>query len=183
LQTALRTAPQPHPAPYRKSLQQLQEAASQRRQLAPTLQQGKTIWEQVRRIYRPAPTRILGLNQTSKSNSLTGQKIPIPAQEQGLATAHSKTEVVASWYGKEHHGRPMANGAPFDMYGATIAHRDIPLGTQVELENPATGEKVKAVVADRGPGIAGRDVDLSYGLAQRLSLVRQGVGNLKMRVL
>lgn len=91
-------------------------------------------------------------------------------------------KVVASWYGKEHHGRAMANGEIFDMNAATIAHKEIPLGTRVELENPSTGERAKAVVADRGPYVAGRDVDLSYGLAKKLSLLEKGVGPLVMHV-
>jgi rare lipoprotein A len=91
-------------------------------------------------------------------------------------------KVVASWYGKEHHGRAMANGEIFDMNAATIAHKEIPLGTRVELENPSTGQRAKAVVADRGPYVAGRDVDLSYGLAKKLSLLEKGVGLLVMRV-
>jgi LysM repeat protein len=94
-----------------------------------------------------------------------------------------REEVVASWYGHAFHGRPMANGAPYDMYAATIAHRELPLGTRVELENPETGRKVVAVVTDRGPFVEGRDVDLSYGLARSLSLVEKGVDRLIMRVL
>ncbi|MEW6669102.1 MAG: septal ring lytic transglycosylase RlpA family protein [Thermodesulfobacteriota bacterium] len=90
--------------------------------------------------------------------------------------------VVASWYGKEHHGRAMANGEIFDMNAATIAHKEIPLGTRVELENPTTGQRARAVVADRGPYVAGRDVDLSYALAKKLSLLEKGVAPLVMRV-
>ena len=92
-------------------------------------------------------------------------------------------QIVASWYGTNFHGRPMANGDRYDMYADTIAHRQLPLGTRVELENTQTGQKAKAVVTDRGPYVAGRDVDLSYGLAQKLNLVRRGVGSLVMRVL
>jgi rare lipoprotein A len=102
-------------------------------------------------------------------------KIRLPSYPQ-------EQEVVASWYGENFHGRPMANGDIYDMHAATIAHRDLPLGTTVELENPHTGTKVKAVVTDRGPFVKGRDVDLSYGLAQRLSLVEKGVGQIIMRV-
>ena len=91
--------------------------------------------------------------------------------------------IVASWYGTNFHGRPMANGDQYDMYADTIAHRQLPLGTRVELENPQTGQKAKAVVTDRGPYVTGRDVDLSYGLAQKLNLVQRGVGGLVMRVL
>ena len=106
-----------------------------------------------------------------------GQKIRVR-----LPSYPGPTKVVASWYGKEHHGRAMANGEIFDMNAATIAHKEIPLGTRVELENPTTGQRASAVVADRGPYIAGRDVDLSYGLAKKLSLLEKGVGPLVMRV-
>lgn len=107
-----------------------------------------------------------------------GQKIRVR-----LPSYPERMEVVASWYGKEYHGRPMANGKNYNMHGATIAHRSLPLGTSVELENPATRQRVRAVVTDRGPYVEGRDVDLSYGLAKRLSLLEQGVAPLVMRVL
>ena len=92
-------------------------------------------------------------------------------------------KVVASWYGQYHHGRAMANGEPFNMYASTIAHKDLPLGAKVRLENPETGERVIATVTDRGPFIKGRDIDLSYGVAKRLSLAKEGVGNLLMTIL
>jgi rare lipoprotein A len=107
-----------------------------------------------------------------------GQKIRVR-----LPNYPQQQDVVASWYGEEHHGKPMANGETFDMHAATIAHKKLPLGTRVELENPATGEKVKAIVTDRGPYIAGRDVDLSQALARKLSIEEKGVGSLVMRVL
>jgi rare lipoprotein A len=53
----------------------------------------------------------------------------------------------------------------------------------VELENPSTKERASAVVTDRGPYVTGRDVDLSYHLAQKLSIVKKGVGPLVMRVI
>lgn len=148
-----------------------------------TLQQGETIWELARERYQVDPAEILHRNNITNPGKLrAGQEIRIPAREQSDSTSTSQ-EVTAGWYGKYHHGKLMANGKRFDMHGATIAHREIPIGTKVELENPKTGEKAKAVVTDRGPYHEGRDVDLSYGLAKRLSLAKQGVGNLKMRVL
>jgi len=77
----------------------------------------------------------------------------------------------------------MSNGKPFDMNKDTIAHRDLPLGTHVQIENPATGKVVDAMVTDRGPFINGRDIDLSYGLAKKLSVVEKGVSKLLMKVL
>jgi len=145
-----------------------------------TVKPGDTIWKLAVKVYNVDTEEIQKLNNISDPRKLQiGQVLRIPGKLQSTG----KEEVVASWYGAEHHGRPMANGAPFNMYAATIAHKELPLGTRVLLENPATGEKVTATVTDRGPYIAGRDVDLSYRLAQRLSLEQQGVGSLTMEIL
>ena len=166
----------------RKPLQPTQDTATQG-ETRHTLQQGETIWELARDRYQVDPAEILRCNTITNPGTLrAGQEIRIPARKQSASTSTSQ-EVTAGWYGKYHHGKRMANGKRFDMHAATIAHREIPIGTKVELENPKTGEKAKAVVTDRGPYHEGRDVDLSYGLAKRLSLAKKGVGNLKMRVL
>ncbi|MFH0781141.1 MAG: LysM peptidoglycan-binding domain-containing protein [Pseudomonadota bacterium] len=145
-----------------------------------TLKAGETVWGLATKIYHVNPEEILKLNSINDPRSLQiGQTLKIPKQPEKSV----KENIVASWYGQYHQGLPMANGEPFDMYAPTIAHKDIPLGTKVLLENPATGEKVTATVTDRGPYVQGRDVDLSYKLAQRLSLDKQGIGNLTMQVL
>lgn len=155
------------------------KAVQDSREVVHTLKPGETIWELGVKRYHVHPKDILRLNNISDPKKLQpGTQLRIQLPERG------RTEnVVASWYGKFHQGLPMANGDPYDMNGATIAHKDMPLGTRVELENPATGQKVRAVVADRGPYVQGRDVDLSYRLAQRLSLAEKGVGSLVMRIL
>ena len=179
---AQQTAQQQISSSSKKITSQQQTTASQG-EIVHVLQKGENIWDLASKQYKVDPAEILRLNKISNPNNLQiGQQIRIPNKENN-AVKIAEEEVVASWYGKQHQGRTMANGKPFDMYGATIAHRDIAIGTTVELENPETGEKAKAVVTDRGPFASNRDVDLSYGLAKRLSLARQGVGNLRMRVL
>jgi rare lipoprotein A len=91
--------------------------------------------------------------------------------------------VVASWYGEQYHGKLMSNSRPFDIYKDTIAHRDLPLGTRVQIENPAMGKVVEAKVTDRGTFISRHDIDLSYRLAKKLSAVEIGVSKLLTRVL
>jgi len=108
----------------------------------------------------------------------TGQKLRIR-----VAGYQEPQPVTASWYGRNHHGRTMANGKTFDMNAATLAHRILPFGTRVELVNPGTGQSVQATVTDRGPFVSGRDVDLSYGLAKKLSVADKGVSRLLMRVI
>jgi rare lipoprotein A len=143
-----------------------------------TIKENDTIWGLAIKKFHVNVDDILKDNGIEDPRKIQpGQKIRVR-----MPSYPGPMNVVASWYGKEHHGRAMANGEIFDMNAATIAHKEIPLGTRVELENPSTGERAKAVVADRGPYIAGRDVDLSYGLAKRLSLLEKGVGPLVMHV-
>lgn len=144
-----------------------------------TIKPGDTLWALAVKRFHVDVEELMRANNIDDPKKLRpGQKIRVQ-----LPSYPEKLDVVASWYGQDHHGRPMANGAFFNMYADTIAHRDLPLGTRVELENQETGERARAVVTDRGPYVTGRDVDLSYGLAQKLSLVEKGVGSLVMRIL
>ncbi len=145
-----------------------------------TMNAGETVWGLATKTYHVNPEEIIKANNISDPRTLQiGQTLTIPQAPE----KPDKESVVASWYGSYHQGLPMANGEPFDMNAPTIAHKDIPLGTKVLLENPETGQKATATVTDRGPYVKGRDVDLSYKLAQRLSLDKQGVGNLTLQVL
>ncbi len=77
---------------------------------------------------------------------------------------------IASWYGPGFHGRQTASGARYDMHGATVAHKTLPLGTEVCIKNPANDRIVVATVNDRGPYVGGRIVDLSKGVADALRI-------------
>lgn len=75
----------------------------------------------------------------------------------------------ASWYGPGFHGRKMANGQVFDMYGYTVAHSTLRFGTRVCITNPENGRWVLATVTDRGRfNEYGRIVDLSKQVARDL---------------
>lgn len=83
---------------------------------------------------------------------------------------------VASWYGEEFEGRPTASGVPFSMHAHTAAHRDFPFGTTLRVTNLSNSQSVVVVVNDRGPFVTGRDLDLSYGAAKSIGLIRTGTG-------
>ena len=76
---------------------------------------------------------------------------------------------VASWYGKQFHGRTTANGEDFDMFELTAAHRQLPLGSYVKVTNLRNGKWIIVRINDRGPYVAGRVIDLSYGAARMLN--------------
>ena len=144
-----------------------------------TVRAGDTVWELAIKQFHVNPQDLIRDNDIDDPNNLeVGRKLEI--RQLGPQPA---SEVVASWYGEDYHGRAMANGDIYDMYANTIAHKDLPLGTKVELKNPRTGQTAQAVITDRGPYIDGRDIDLSYGLASQLSLVENGVDTLEMEIL
>ncbi len=152
-----------------------------------TVKQGDTLWGLAKDTFGVSVREITRSNNIANPDNIyPGQKIRVrvpEAAENVTPEVAERSEVVASWYGKEYHGRPMANGKIYNMYANTIAHRTLPLGTKVELTNPDTGQVVRAVVTDRGPFVEGRDVDLSYGIAKKLSMVDKGVGKIIMDIL
>ncbi|MBI5739987.1 MAG: septal ring lytic transglycosylase RlpA family protein [Nitrospirae bacterium] len=88
--------------------------------------------------------------------------------------------LTASWYGQDFHGRPTSSGERYDMYGLTCAHKEMPFGTRLRVTNPDTDKSVVVTVNDRGPFIAGRDLDLSYGAAREIEMANKGVGRVKI---
>ena len=93
-------------------------------------------------------------------------------------TKSSKTQFVgtASWYGKQHQGRKMANGTRFDRHKLTAASWYFPLGTTVRVVNLQNGESVVVTITDRGPNLRlHRILDLSEAAAERLDYIGRGV--------
>ena len=81
---------------------------------------------------------------------------------------------IASWYGKQFHGRRTSSGDPYDMYAMTAAHPVLPLPSYARVTNLANGRSVVVRVNDRGPFKADRVMDLSYAAAWRLDMVNSG---------
>lgn len=115
--------------------------------------------------------------QNKKTVIHTNEKVSAEAFEKAAARAHI---VRASWYGRTFQGKSMANGKPFNMHALTIAHKTLPLGTKVLLQNPRNGRKAVVTVTDRGPYVAGRDIDLSLATALRLGTAKEGVARIRM---
>ncbi|MBI2883003.1 MAG: septal ring lytic transglycosylase RlpA family protein [Candidatus Methylomirabilis oxyfera] len=89
---------------------------------------------------------------------------------------------LASWYGHPYHGRRTSSGEVYDMYQLTAAHREIPLGSWVEVINLTNGRSLTVRVNDRGPFVDGRIIDLSYASARLLGVVGPGVAPVRIRL-
>ena len=61
------------------------------------------------------------------------------------------------------------------------ASKTLPLGSLVEVTNPATGKSVMVRINDRGPHVRGRSLDLSKRAAEELGITSRGVARLKIR--
>jgi rare lipoprotein A len=90
---------------------------------------------------------------------------------------------IASWYGKDFHGKKTSNGEIYDMYAMTAAHKTLPLGTFVRVHNLDNNRRVEVRVNDRGPFVRGRIIDLSYTAAKDIGIVGPGTGRVEVTAL
>jgi len=88
----------------------------------------------------------------------------------------------ASWYGEEFARRPTASGERYDPSKLTGAHRTLPLGSRVRVTNLLNGRSVLVTINDRGPYMPRREIDLSYGAARVLGIVRRGVARVRIEL-
>jgi len=85
--------------------------------------------------------------------------------------------VKASWYGSES-GSRTATGARFDGSQWIVAHKSLPFGSKLKLTY--RGKSVTVPVGDRGPYVAGRELDLSSAVANALGTKKAGVATICM---
>lgn len=88
-----------------------------------------------------------------------------------------------SYYAHFFHGRKTASGKKFNMYDLTCAHKTLPFGTLLRVTNLLNNMSVIVMVTDRGPYIAGRMLDISYGAAKKINITKKGIANCKVEVI
>ena len=84
---------------------------------------------------------------------------------------------MASVYGTEEDGflgKLTASGIRLTSNMMTVAHRTLPFGTLLKIINPRTGQYVFARVADRGPYVSGRVLDLNSPVATAIGINSTG---------
>ena len=91
---------------------------------------------------------------------------------------------IASWYGGRDgfEGKPTASGEIYDSSLLTAAHRELPLGSVVDVTNLDNGKTVRVRINDRGPFVFGRVIDLSRAAAREIGLIGPGVGSVRLTV-
>lgn len=89
----------------------------------------------------------------------------------------------ASWYGGKFHNRKTASGKRFDTYALMAAHKTLPFGTRLLVTNLSNHKTCVVEVADRGPYIGDRILDVSFAAATELGFVNKGVADVKIDVI
>lgn len=90
---------------------------------------------------------------------------------------------VASWYGRQFHGRKTSNGEIYNMYDMTAAHKTLPMNTWVSVHNLENDRKIVVRINDRGPFVTGRVIDLSYTGAKEIGIADPGTAKVKVTAL
>lgn len=89
----------------------------------------------------------------------------------------------ASWYGTSAHGKQTASGERFDRYSLTAAHKSLPFGTVLRVYNLKNRRHTLVRVADRGPFVRDRIVDVSRRAAEQLKMTRAGVATVAIEAI
>jgi rare lipoprotein A len=89
---------------------------------------------------------------------------------------------MASWYGSVLQGHLTASGRRFNMYELTAAHRSLPFGSKVKVTDLRNHRSVIVTITDRGVLFPDRVIDLSWGAAAELHMVKMGVDPVRLEL-
>jgi len=124
------------------------------------------------------------LMASSCARTKTVKQVPQAPQRSVKTVKPGDTERgIASWYGEPYHGRHAANGEVYDMNSKTAAHRTMPFGTWLRVDNETNGKQVNVRVTDRGPFVGDRIIDLSHKAAQEIAMIGPGTARVKLTVI
>jgi rare lipoprotein A len=115
-----------------------------------------------------------GIYRVGKPYSVNGRTY-VPAENPSY-----RAEGVASWYGRDFHGRLTANGEVYDMHTISAAHTTLPLPCYVRVTNLDNGRSIIVRVNDRGPYHRNRVIDLSIGTAKALDFYSRGLAHVRV---
>jgi rare lipoprotein A len=83
----------------------------------------------------------------------------------------------ASWYALS---SKTASGERMNPNALTAAHRSLPFGTKVLVENLNNGRSVVVRINDRGPFVGGRIIDVSKAAAAQIGMLQSGTANVRI---
>ncbi|MEI8143894.1 MAG: septal ring lytic transglycosylase RlpA family protein [Alphaproteobacteria bacterium] len=123
---------------------------------------------------RPIP-RGGGTYRVGRPYTVAGRRYVPYAKREG----HTETG-VASWYGRQFHGRLTANGEVYNMHELSAAHRTMPMPSYARVTNLRNGHSIVVRVNDRGPFHANRVIDISSKASHLLDFRGHGLARVRV---
>ena len=136
-------------------------------------------YEPPREVYKKAPI-------VSSKNMHRATMRPYTVNGKTYPTVVSVGETfrgIASWYGRDFHGKKTSNGEYYNMYDMTASHKTLPMNTILKVTNLNNGKSEIVRINDRGPFVKGRIIDCSYAAGKDLGLDKTGLAHVKLKVL
>ena len=93
-----------------------------------------------------------------------------------------KEKATVSYYAGDFNGKKTSNGEYFNMNELTCASKNLPFDTILKVTNLANGRSVQVRVNDRGPFVAGRELDLSKAAAIKLDMIKFGTATVRIEI-
>jgi len=87
---------------------------------------------------------------------------------------------TASWYKM---GSKTASGERMNANVLAAAHRTLPFGTRIRVDNLGNGRSVVVRINDRGPYSGGRIIDVTRGAAVELGMIGEGTARVRLTAL
>ena len=110
-------------------------------------------------------------------------RAPLGSRSQGVSAEAPRHAASLAHRAVAARDGPVGVASYYDAGGLTAAHRTLPFGTRVRVTNTANGRSVVVRIADRGPFIHGRSIDLSHSAAQAVGMTETGLAKVRMEVL
>jgi hypothetical protein len=122
----------------------------------------------------PPTTATTGARKKTTASGSTSSKAKVKARTT-TTTARPTTTTTAP--------RNVQNGVAswYQTFGGTCAHKSIPKGTIITVTNLANGLSVQCRVADRGPYVGGRVIDLDKEVFDNLAPPASGIIDVSLK--
>jgi rare lipoprotein A len=110
-----------------------------------------------------------------EAQHLDGLPPVAPSGKAPIDHSGRKQKGHASYYATKFAHRKMADGTAMSPQAHVAASKNLPLGTTAKVVNLRNGKTAVVRVADRGPFVAGRVMDVTFKVAQELDMTSRGV--------
>ena len=122
-------------------------------------------------------------NETQKSDSDGKVKETVIKDEYANLTVLETQTGVASYYSDKFDGKLTSFGEVFKKNDLTAAHLKYPYNTILRVINLLNNKSVILRINDRKPDFNGRIIDVSYGAAKKLEMIKSGITEVRIEVL